>query len=201
MVRGSRAIRDHAGNGKILALFEQASKGFVRFMGFADYMGHHFEDRPDVEENQRSAIVFELAMQPATPTQNTAIDPPASSQRLSEKEAQSLSLEELREIAISGQPKTANKKTRRIATYNRSLAVRRYVLKRANGTCEGCGKPAPFVNKKDDPYLEPHHLHRISDGGPDHPDHVVALCPTCHRRVHYGNDGASYNEILINSHS
>ncbi len=37
----------------------------------------------------------------------------------------------------------------------------------------------------------------LSDGGPDHPSFVIALCPTCHRRVHYGFDGLEYNEDLV----
>ncbi|HUN98983.1 MAG TPA: HNH endonuclease signature motif containing protein [Bradyrhizobium sp.] len=46
------------------------------------------------------------------------------------------------------------------------------------------------------PYLEPHHLRRLSDGGPDHPAQVIALCPNCHRRVHAGADGPKYNVAL-----
>ncbi|MDY7081344.1 MAG: HNH endonuclease [Halobacteria archaeon] len=45
--------------------------------------------------------------------------------------------------------------------------------------------------------MEVHHLHRHSDGGVDHPDNVIALCPNCHRRVHYGKDGDSFNQKLI----
>jgi 5-methylcytosine-specific restriction enzyme A len=46
------------------------------------------------------------------------------------------------------------------------------------------------------PYLEPHHTRRLSDGGPDDYHHVIALCPTCHRRVHHGADGDAYNDDL-----
>jgi 5-methylcytosine-specific restriction protein A len=44
--------------------------------------------------------------------------------------------------------------------------------------------------------LEPHHLRRVSDGGPDHPSHVISLCPNCHRRVHASADGETYNAFL-----
>jgi 5-methylcytosine-specific restriction protein A len=71
-----------------------------------------------------------------------------------------------------------------------------YVQRRADGKCEGCLAPAPFKTKKRRPYLEPHHTTRLSDGGPDHPRHVIALCPTCHRRVHHGEDGDDYNDAL-----
>ncbi|WP_348641094.1 HNH endonuclease signature motif containing protein [Martelella sp. HB161492] len=48
-----------------------------------------------------------------------------------------------------------------------------------------------------EPYLEPHHLRRLSDGGPDHPAHVISLCPNCHRRVHFGRDATEYNQSLV----
>jgi 5-methylcytosine-specific restriction protein A len=44
--------------------------------------------------------------------------------------------------------------------------------------------------------LEPHHTRRLADGGPDAPDAVAALCPTCHRRVHHAKDGGTYNEQI-----
>ena len=78
----------------------------------------------------------------------------------------------------------------------RSNSIRVYVLKRANGTCEGCGAGAPFKTTAGRPYLEPHHIRRLSDGGPDDPNWVIALCPNCHRRAHYGQDRAEYNQGL-----
>ena len=72
-----------------------------------------------------------------------------------------------------------------------------YVLRRADGTCEGCGDPAPFNKRATGrPYLEPHHIRRRADAGPDHPRWIIALCPNCHRRVHYGENGTDYNEKL-----
>jgi 5-methylcytosine-specific restriction protein A len=68
-----------------------------------------------------------------------------------------------------------------------------YVLARAQGNCEGCGATAPFLTIQDQPYLEPHHIRRLTDGGPDHPRWVVALCPNCHRRAHYSKNAADFN--------
>lgn len=81
--------------------------------------------------------------------------------------------------------------------YTRSQAIKKYVKKRSNGYCEGCGKPAPFTSKTDDPYLHAHHIHELSDGGSDTPDTVIALCPNCHYRVHHGKDGEEYNQQLL----
>jgi 5-methylcytosine-specific restriction enzyme A len=70
------------------------------------------------------------------------------------------------------------------------------VLRRAEGSCEYCTTPAPFKTKQDLPYLEPHHIRRLSDGGPDDPRFMAALCPNCHRQVHYGLDGDQLNATL-----
>tara|TARA_R110000772_G_scaffold222322_2_gene332802 strand:- start:606 stop:920 length:315 start_codon:yes stop_codon:yes gene_type:complete len=42
-------------------------------------------------------------------------------------------------------------------------------------------------------YLEPHHIRRLTDGGPDDPQYVIALCPNCHREVHSGVEGEKKN--------
>lgn len=60
-------------------------------------------------------------------------------------------------------------------------------LIRANGICEGCKQPAPFLKKSDGlPYLEVHHKIRLADGGDDTVENTLALCPNCHRRSHFG---------------
>jgi 5-methylcytosine-specific restriction enzyme A len=94
-----------------------------------------------------------------------------------------------------GEPPTSTVAKRSV--YQRSSDLKVYVLRRANGTCEGCEQPAPFLTVAGHPYLEPHHTRRLSDGGPDDYHHVIALCPTCHRRVHHGADGETYNNDLI----
>lgn len=61
------------------------------------------------------------------------------------------------------------------------------VLKRANGICERCKKEAPFIRKKDNtPYLEVHHKVRLIDGGEDTVENAIAVCPNCHKELHYG---------------
>ena len=61
------------------------------------------------------------------------------------------------------------------------------VLRRAGGVCERCKQPAPFIRRSDDsPFLEVHHWEALSDGGEDTVDNAGALCPNCHREVHFG---------------
>jgi hypothetical protein len=106
------------------------------------------------------------------------------------------SVAELRALALAAHGASTGKReaTRRI--YPRSTYVHRYVLARANGTCEGCCCAAPFTRADGSPYLEPHHTTRVADDGPDHPAHVIALCPNCHRRAHSSQDRETFGEKL-----
>jgi len=71
--------------------------------------------------------------------------------------------------------------------YERNRDVVAEVLLRANGVCEQCKSPAPFVKKRDGkPYLEVHHKVRLSDDGEDTVENSIALCPNCHREQHFG---------------
>ncbi len=197
MVRGNRAIREHKQDGKEIHLFETVGKGDVRYVGRATYLDHHFEDRRDRDDRLRKAIVFELLIETELVESLTFRVDEDKSKYHTSRSFKTKSLQELRELALTQVLPTATKKEQRVNVYIRSEAIREYVLRRAEGICEGCDTKAPFINKKGKPYLEPHHLRRLSDGGPDHPEWVIALCPNCHRRVHFGKDGEEYNAQLI----
>lgn len=72
-----------------------------------------------------------------------------------------------------------------VTRYVRSPAVAAYVIQRACGLCELCGRTS-FVTDAGAVFLEVHHVVRLSQGGPDTPCNTAALCPTCHRELHYG---------------
>ncbi|TGU69957.1 hypothetical protein E4633_20250 [Geomonas terrae] len=59
---------------------------------------------------------------------------------------------------------------------------------RANGKCELCEQPAPFLRANGDPYLEAHHIKPLGEGGLDTVYNVAMLCPNCHRRIHYAKN-------------
>lgn len=60
-------------------------------------------------------------------------------------------------------------------------------LFRAGGHCESCRERAPFERKTNgQPYLEVHHKVHLSQGGEDTLENAIALCPNCHRRLHFG---------------
>lgn len=93
-------------------------------------------------------------------------------------------------------PVKASTSTSSGSQYQRSQKIRDYALARADGHCEACGETAPFTKPNGDPFLEVHHVDELGDGGADHPDLVVAVCPNCHREIHYGSDGDQLNEAL-----
>jgi 5-methylcytosine-specific restriction enzyme A len=80
--------------------------------------------------------------------------------------------------------------------YLRDAMVRQFVLARANGHCEYCGKPG-FVMENGRPYLECHHVEGLARGGPDSVANVIALCPNDHRRAHYGLDALQVNADML----
>lgn len=83
-------------------------------------------------------------------------------------------------------PKLPRAVTVTSTAFVRNADVIAEVLLRAEGRCESCLAPAPFLRKKDrSPYLEVHHKVRLADGGEDTVANAIALCPNCHRREHH----------------
>lgn len=178
MKAGNRAIRDHTEESKTLHLFtsEGQPTGVVEYMGEATYLDHHWTTVPDKYGDPRQAIVFELELlveeagEPSSSIEEDADEPSTG-----DWEAP---LEELRRRALEAgaddETGAAAGQRTSTTTYSRSQAVHTYVLRRAEGTCEGCGNPAPLTKRSGRPYLEPHHIRRRADAGPDHPRWVIA---------------------------
>lgn len=194
-VRGNKAVRDAAAEGRELHLFEESRDGFLRYLGSAECIDWHYAPAPDRDGNMRRAIVFELLV--GGTAGDVTVAAAGATVETSQRALAQKSLAELRDLAIKRPPREASVSTRRAYVYQRSAAVKLYVRRRANGRCEACQQPAPFVSKSGEPFLEPHHTKRVADGGPDHPRWVAAVCPNCHRRVHYGKDGERYNRALM----
>ena len=77
----------------------------------------------------------------------------------------------------------------RTSVFLRNADVIVEVLERAAGRCEACEVTAPFRRASDgSPYLEVHHIIPLARGGHDTVANAQALCPNCHRRIHFGSD-------------
>ena len=81
-------------------------------------------------------------------------------------------------------------------SYDRDPAVKAWVLEHASGTCECCGANAPFLNSDGFPFLEVHHVWLLADDGPDCVENAVAVCPNCHRALHYSKERNALKDML-----
>ena len=188
--RGNEAIRHHVSNHKELYLLEYIRKGYVRYVGQMVCTGYRELRRPDIDGKVRKVLVFELM--PMEAFDETIF----SGDTAQEEEIWQLPINILHDrIGIDFIVGSSPSERAAMIRY-RSNCLRIYVLRRANGICEACGNDAPFTNALDKPYLEPHHILRLSDNGPDNPRWVISLCPNCHRRAHYAQDRAKFNREL-----
>ena len=183
--RGNLAIAHHVTRGRDLLLFQTTGKGKpVRYLGQFVCEGYDYQAQPDRDGADRQAIVFTLV-------------PLSAARELTDATAPTVahdpgSFDALRKSAYAASRVPVGKSTQ-INVYERSRIIRDYALARANGACECCGEKAPFKTPGGVPFLEVHHLRRVSDGGPDAPNRVTAVCPNCHRELHYGVDGPTKN--------
>jgi predicted HNH restriction endonuclease len=101
-------------------------------------------------------------------------------------EAQGLS-KRTRELKLSTAPTRPPKISILRTEFQRNPDVIAEVLLRADGNCEHCGQSAPFCRATDGtPYLEVHHIVPLAQDGEDTVINTLALCPNCHRKMHYG---------------
>ncbi len=102
------------------------------------------------------------------------------------KKAQELTPEQ-RARRLANAPKIPEKVQVVSLAFRRNADVVAAVLERAQGICECCGGPAPFSRKSDgSPFLEVHHKKPLADDGEDTVENAMAVCPNCHRRLHFG---------------
>jgi 5-methylcytosine-specific restriction protein A len=195
LTRGNRAIVDHASDGRALHLFTSLGHGKgQKYVGDFVYANHAISNGVDREGKQRKIIVFHLV--PVSLANGMSGQAAMDDESLANAP---LSLPDARTRALNAlqPPEGLGGQVALRVLYHRSQCVRDYVLQRAAGFCECCKKPAPFVRPDGSPYLEPHHTTRLSDGGLDHPRFVAAVCPACHREIHFGREGTVKNTALL----
>ena len=194
--RGNKAIRDHVENGKQLHLFLAQGRGKpVEYAGEFECASIDYGRGLDRDGNQRQTIRFHLV-----PVDNSS-DEPSDQVSTVEQPAEHdeiRTLQELRARALrSTRPVEATEWWQAVQLRRQRRAdIREYVLRRADGVCELTGDPAPFSKSDGSPYLEVHHIKRLSDGGLDHPVNCAAITPNAHREIHFGAEGKQLDERL-----
>ncbi|WP_313667540.1 HNH endonuclease signature motif containing protein [Atlantibacter sp.] len=86
--------------------------------------------------------------------------------------------------------------TKTVNVFERDPKVVEWVLFTSYGKCENCNSDAPFISINGEPFLEVHHVVSLSAGGPDTVDNCVALCPNCHRKMHFSNEHEDLKSAL-----
>ncbi len=81
--------------------------------------------------------------------------------------------------------------------YRRNHDVIAERLSLAGDICGLCYDKAPFDRENGTPFLEVHHIIPLSEGGKDTVENTAALCPNCHREVHFGNMRQVLREKLL----
>lgn len=92
---------------------------------------------------------------------------------------------------ILARAKAATGKPERVtitrSDFKRNPFVVQAAVLRARGKCEMPGCAAPLFARADgEVYLEVHHVVPLGEGGDDTLANVAALCPHCHRELHFG---------------
>ena len=86
--------------------------------------------------------------------------------------------------------KVPERVARRTTYYKRNMTLRALLKEKYNDVCQICGQT--FERYDGGRYSEIHHLLPLEYGGLDSLDNIVVVCPTCHKKFHYGKD-----EIII----
>ena len=176
---------NHVLDHRDIHLFKKSGSGSVTYMGQMIYLDHEVLNE-DFKGIPRKTIVFRLVPFESVglPFMNQEKDTAANLDLLKKRADGSASNDAFTRLAL-------------IKIFERSKEVHDIAIARAGGRCEYCQRDAPFLDLKDKPFLEVHHILRLSDGGPDDPQYVAALCPNCHRQAHYGRDSKFINESLL----
>lgn len=160
--------------GYTIYLFEYIDRNEYLYRGIAE-VSEVREEKVSTDENGYSSLFLFLLK--LNGQQNfIAEEILEQEEKAAEADIKILPVEEVRKLAADDS-KGYQRKV--ISTISRPSAVtKRYVLMRAQGRCELCGKPAPF-EIDGEPYLQIDHIIPISKGGSNSIDNLAAVCPNC----------------------
>lgn len=120
------------------------------------------------------------ADEPATPAENHEVQK-AVGKQLSSAEIEA-AIARLEEKLIDLPLKRSIRLASAIA---RNKKISDLVKQKAGYICQKCGQ-AGFEKQGGGLYAEAHHMAELGQGGLDLPSNLLCVCPTCHRKLHYG---------------
>tara|TARA_B100001964_G_scaffold141331_1_gene155804 strand:+ start:264 stop:1160 length:897 start_codon:yes stop_codon:yes gene_type:complete len=79
------------------------------------------------------------------------------------------------------------KKYRIAKALARNTKLAQLIKEKAQYKCEICGIDG-FEKRNGGKYAEVHHKDELGAGGKDLPSNMICVCPTCHRKIHFGKE-------------
>ena len=171
-------------NGVEVHLFEVFELREYTYQGVVVYNGKGYqENQTDIDGNQRKVWMFPLELKDGKPVRvnDTVIK---KLQETKQKSLRKLNTKQIKRLAESKKETEQSYRITETKSIERDEYIKLYALERADGNCQLCDKPAPFLKKNGSPYLEVHHINYLANKGSDTIDNVAALCPNCHRKIH-----------------
>lgn len=181
-------------------LFESYKENEYYFCGEVELFGSIFTAKElDAKGKLRNVLKFPLHKIDDSNKTIVDIEDIENSEKEKAKIVRSFSKEEIKAKVKNINSNIVAKEVKTVYR-ERNQFVAEYTKIRANGICDLCGKPAPFLDKNGKPYLESHHIITLANGGPDAIYNTVAICPNCHRKIHVLNnktDNEKLKEIIL----
>ncbi len=155
------------------------------------------ERQEDKNHHLRNVYIFPLKLKDSKSQSPIELSDINNLQESQKKNIKKYSDSELRKIIINS-PKKLPGERRVVSThYERNQHIVEYTKRLSNGVCDLCDEQAPFKNRKNEPYLEVHHINWLAKGGEDSMMNVAALCPNCHKKMHILKNKAEIEKLKI----
>jgi 5-methylcytosine-specific restriction protein A len=164
-------------------LFEVFNPKVYTYQGQVQLAGEPYQKtQADINKVQRKVWIFPLKLVDREAPTLLSEDIYENINQQRERFANRLSSEELKERAGRAKevPGERNISAKR---FERDPYVAEWAKRKANGICQLCNSPAPFITIQGDPFLETHHIIPLGQNGKDSIENTVALCPNCHRKM------------------
>tara|TARA_B100001093_G_scaffold504743_1_gene561007 strand:+ start:283 stop:1107 length:825 start_codon:yes stop_codon:yes gene_type:complete len=180
----NKTLHESNFNGVEVHLFEVFELREYTYQGIVIYNGKGYQEKQtDVDGNERKVWMFPLKLKDGKPISvNDEII--KKLQATKQKSFRKLNRKQIKRLAESKKEKSQSYRLTETKSIERDEYIKLYALERANGNCQLCEEPAPFLKKDGSPFLEVHHIDYLANNGSDTIDNVAALCPNCHRKMH-----------------
>jgi 5-methylcytosine-specific restriction enzyme A len=185
LTKQNKTLFESGSNGVAVHFFEVLESQVYTYLGQVELAGEPYQElQLDKNKVSRKVWMFPLKLRgdgsfkpvPLEKIEALEIQREALIHKMSNAELQ---------VRARRAPKKPSKRRGTATQYQRNEFVAELALRRANGVCQLCQKPAPFKKKKTgEPFLEVHHIIWLARDGDDTIENTVALCPNCHRKMH-----------------